>query len=189
MTDPCAPVRRGGRGLKADVVCLSRGDPTALQTQLSFENDEREPLLFWRPGEYEVGGVFMRAIAANGGAQSGVAWLFHFGDVNLLHPGALGQAPERSELEALGEVHVLLAPLGAGRLTTEQASGLVTLLEPRNVLPVCHGAGDEAAALSGAFANALGADPPEEEEYLRVTAGNLPQQTRVVLLRPRALPD
>lgn len=189
MTDPCAPVRRKGRGLKADVVCLSHGEPGAVQTQLSLENDEREPLLFWRPGEYEVGGIFMHAIAANGGTQSGVAWLFHYGDINLLHPGALGQAPQRDALEALGEVQVLLLPLGAGRLTTEQAADLVSLLEPRSVLPFCHGAGAEAAATLGAFSNALGADRPAEEDLLRVTAGNLPQQTRVVLLRPRAVPE
>lgn len=189
MTDPCAPVRRKGRGLKADVVCLSHGQPGAVQTQLSLENDEREPLLFWRPGEYEVGGVFMRAIANNGALQSGVAWLFHYDDITLLHPGALGQAPQRDALEALGEVHVLLLPLGAGRLTTEQAAGLVTALEPRSVLPVCHDAGDEAAAALSAFTGALGADPPAEEEYLRVSAGKLPQQTRVVLLRRRAVPD
>ena len=182
-------MRRSGRGLKADVVCLSHGDPPAAQVQMPLGSEEREPLLFWRPGEYEVGGVFMRGIATNGGAQSGVAWLFHFGEINLLHPGALGQAPERDALESLGEVQVLLLPLGAGRLTTEQAADLVALLEPRSVLPFCHGAGDEAADAPGAFANALGADPPAEEDLLRVTAGKLPQQTRVVLLRPRAVPE
>lgn len=189
MTDPCAPVQGKGRGLKAEVVCLSHGDAPLAPVQERPEG----PLLFGRPGEYEVSGVFMRGIAtnvpANGAAPRNVAWLFHFGEINLLHPGALTRVPDQGTLETLGEVHVLLVPLGAGRLTVEAAAGLVSLLEPRSVVPVYQGPADEAAGTLNAFAGALGASQPHEEDFLRVTASNLPEQTRVVLLRPRAVPE
>lgn len=193
MTDPDAPVQRKGRGLKADVVCLSQGDPRAAQTQLSLDDGELEPLLFWRPGEYEVAGVFMRGLpmraAGNGAARHHLAWLFHFGDLNLLHAGAMRELPTQDALENLGEVQVLLLPLGEGRLATEDAAGLVAMLEPRSVVPVHQGAPEEAAAALAAFTGALGVSEPQEEEVLRVTAGNLPQQTRVVLLQARPLPE
>ena len=193
MTDPRAPVQRKGRGLKAEVVCLSHGDPTAVQAQLSFEDDKREPLLFWRPGEYEVDGTFMRGIAMhtreNGAAQYNVAWLFHFGDLNLLHPGALAHVPDQDVLENLGEVHVLLLPLGEGRLLAREAAGLVTLLEPRSIVPVLQGPAEDRDATLAGFLGALGASEPVQEDFLRVTPGNLPEQTRVVLLQPKALPE
>ena len=193
VTDPCAPVQRKGRGLKAEVVCLSHGDPQALQTQLPLEDEERVPLLFWRPGEYEVAGVFMRGIAmhaqANGATRHNVAWLFHFGDLNLLHPGALAHVPEQAVLETLGEVHVLLLPLGAGRLTADEAAGLVALLEPRSIVPVPQGPPDAAEATLAAFLGTMGGGEAHEEEFLRVTPANLPEQTRVVSLQPKALPE
>lgn len=193
VTDPCAPVQRKGRGLKAEVVCLSHGDPASVQAQLSFEDEEREPLLFWRPGEYEVRGVFMRGIAmhapANGAAERNVAWLFHFGELNLLHPGALTQVPQQAVLETLGEVQVLLLPLGGGRLTADEAAGLVSLLEPRIIVPVPQGPSDGLDAALAGLPGAPAAGEAAQEEFLRVTAANLPEQTRVVLLQPRALPE
>ncbi|MCY3720155.1 MAG: MBL fold metallo-hydrolase [Anaerolineaceae bacterium] len=193
VTDPCAPVKKKGRGLKADVVCLIQGEPGTVQTQLSLEDEERAPLLFWRPGEYEVAGIFMRGIpthaASNGATRHHLAWLFHFGDLNLLHAGAMRELPAQDALESLGEVQVLLLPLGAGRLAPEDAAGLVTMLEPRSVVPVFQGAPQDAAAALAAFTGALGVSEPQEEEVLRVTAGNLPQQTRVVLLQSRPLPE
>ncbi len=193
VTDPDTPVQKKGRGLKADVVCISHGDPRAAQTQLSLEDEEQEPLLFWRPGEYEVDGIFMRGIpmvaASNGATRHHLAWLFHFGDLNLLHAGAMRQLPTQDALENLGEVQILLLPLGEGRLATEDAAGLVTMLEPRSVVPVHQGAPEDAEAELAAFTGALGVSEPQEEEYLRVTTGNLPEQTRVVLLQPRPLPE
>lgn len=193
VTDPCAPVQRKGRGLKAEVVCLSHGDPASVQAQLSFEDEEREPLLFWRPGEYEVRGVFMRGIAmhapANGAMRRNVAWLFHFGELNLLHPGALTQVPQQAVLETLGELHVLLLPLGVGRLTADEAAGLVALLEPRVIVPVPQSPSDGLDAALAGLPGAPGAGEAAQEEFLRVTAANLPEQTRVVLLQPKALPE
>jgi len=190
VTDPCAPVQRErGRGLKAEVVCLSQGR----EPQAAVEEPPEGPLLFGRPGEYEVDGVFMRGIpthaASNGATRHHLAWLFHFGDLNLLHAGAMNELPTQDALENLGEVQVLLLPLGAGRLATEDAAGLVSMLEPRSVVPVYQGAPEDAAAALAAFTGALGVSEPEEEDYLRVTASNLPPQTRVVLLQPRPLPE
>ena len=190
VTDPCVPVQRSGRGLKADVVCLSQGDAESPPAR-----DGRDaPLRFGRPGEYEVGGMFLRGIALhaqqNGAMRRNVAWLFHFGELNLLHPGALGQIPEQDWFETLGEVHVLLLPLGGGGLDAETAAGLVARLEPRCVLPVCQAdpADDAPQPLEG-FLTAMGVSRPREEDLLRVTIGNLPEQTRVVLLRPRPAPE
>ena len=123
VTDPRVPVQRSGRGLKADVICLSQGDAESPPAR-----DGRDaPLRFARPGEYEVGGMFLRGIALhaqqNGAMRRNVAWLFHFGELNLLHPGALGQIPEQDWFETLGEVHVLLLPLGGGGWTRRPRPG------------------------------------------------------------------
>ncbi len=189
VTDPCAPVQRNGRGLKADVVCVSHNgaQPAALP------DGPNDPLVFGQPGEYEVGGTFMRGVAMhaqeNGATRYNVAWLLHFGDLNLLHPGALTHVPEQGQLETLGEVHVLLLPLGAGALAADDATELVALLEPRNIIPMHSGPPDEVAEPLQRFLGAMGVSQPQEEEQLRVTASNLPEQSRVVLLRPRSLPE
>ena len=189
VTDPCVPVQRSGRGLKADVVCVSHANGDAAPQP----DGPDAPLRFERPGEYEVGGVFMRGIAMhaqeNGATRRNVAWLFHFGDLNLLHLGALAHVPQQEQLETLGEVHVLMFPLGAGGLDAEAAAGLVALLEPRAILPLHNGPPAGAADPLERFLGAMGLSPPREEDFLRVTASNLPQQSRVVLLRPRLLPE
>lgn len=189
MTDPCAPVQRKGRGLKADVVCVSHADAGSA----TLQDAPHAPLVFGHPGEYEVGGTFMRGVAMhapeNGAARHNVAWLFHFGDLNLLHAGGLTHVPEQDQLETLGEVHVLLLPLGAGALAADAAAELVALLEPRNIIPMHSGAPDDVAEPLQRFLGAMGVSQPQEEEQLRITASNLPEQPRVVLLRPRPLPE
>ena len=189
VTDPCVPVQRSGRGLKADVVCVSHANGDAAP-QLDGPD---APLRFERPGEYEVGGVFMRGIAMhaqeNGATRRNVAWLFHFGELNLLHLGALAHVPEQEQLETLGELHVLMIPLGADGLDAEAAAGLVALLEPRAILPLPDRPPADAPDPLERFLGAMGLSPPREEEFLRITASNLPEQSRVVLLRPRLLPE
>ena len=39
------------------------------------------------------------------------------------------------------------------------------------------------------FLGAMGLSQPQEEEFLRITASNMPEQSRVVLLQPRPLPE
>ena len=190
VTDPCVPVQRSGRGLKADVVCVSHANGDAAPQHAGPPDG---PLLFERPGEYEVGGVFMRGIAMhaqeNGATRHNVAWLFHFGALNLLHLGALAHVPEQEQLETLGEVHVLMIPLGAGGLDADAAAGLVALLEPRAILPLHNRPPADAADPLERFLGAMGLSQPQEEEFLRITASNMPEQSRVVLLQPRPLPE
>ena len=131
-----------------------------------------DPLLFTRPGEYEVGGMFLRGIAmhaaANGATQRNIAWLIHYGDLSLFHPGALTQAPPQEQLEALGEVQVLLLPLGAGALTSNDAAELAAMLEPRCILPVPQDAPEDASPSLAGLADALGAGQTQETDLLRV---------------------
>lgn len=131
----------------------------------------------------------MRGIALppqNGATHRNVAWVFHFGELNLLHPGALTEPPPPGLLDPYGELHVLLLPLGATAVADGAAATLVARLEPRCILPVCH---DDAAEPLERFLGALDLGRPQAEELLRVTAGNLPEQPRVVTLRPRPLPE
>lgn len=134
----------------------------------------------------------MRGIALppqNGNARRNVAWVFHFGELNLLHPGALDEPPPPGLLDPYGELHVLLLPLGATAVTAAAAATLVARLEPRCILPVCHDDADDAAEPLERFLATLDLGRPQAEELLRVTAGNLPEQPRVVTLRPRPLPE
>ncbi len=61
-------------------------------------------------------------------------------DINLVHLGDLGQLLSAGQVQEIGEVDILLLPIG-GRYTIDagEASQIVSLLQPRVVIPMHFG--------------------------------------------------
>ena len=98
-----------------------------------------EPHVIRGPGEYEIGGVFVTGIAMHDVASGrhNVAYLFDYNNLTVLHLGDLAHVPDQSEVEALGQVNVLLIPVGGGKgLKADEAAEVVTLIEPYFVVPI-----------------------------------------------------
>jgi L-ascorbate metabolism protein UlaG (beta-lactamase superfamily) len=142
------------------------------------------------PGEYEIGGVFITGITTTEEAEAtqNIIYLFDYGGLTVAHLGDIAKVPTQTQIEALEQVDVLLVPVGGGNsLNAAQASEIVSMLEPSIVIPMHYKLPNLKLKLESVerFLNEMGSSAPEEEATLKITAGSLPEETRVVLLTPR----
>ena len=142
------------------------------------------------PGEYEIGGVFVTGITTNekDGSVANVLFVFDFGDVTVAHLGDMAIVPPQTKIEALEQVDVLLLPVGGGNsLNAAQAAELVSMLEPRIVVPMHYSIPGLKIELNDVdrFLKEMGVNKPEEEATLRVNRAALSEETQVVLLAPK----
>jgi L-ascorbate metabolism protein UlaG (beta-lactamase superfamily) len=172
--------------LKADIVTVSHDAPGHNHTDVVKGTQ-------WcldGPGEYEIGGVFLTAIPT-GGKKNGkegrnMAFVFDFEGVNIAHLGDITDVPSRKEVESLGNVHVLLIPVGGGNsLNAAKAAEVINLIEPGIVIPMHYALPGMSAKLNklDTFTKQMGISKnPEELDVLKVTERDIPEETRVVVL-------
>lgn len=172
---------------KTDVVTMSHDAPG--HSDLEFIKSD--PYILSTPGEYEIGGVFVTGISLHYVSdvenRYNVGYLLNYDGLTVFHAGDLAFVPDQSVVEGLGEVNVLLVPIGGGKsLTAAQASDVVSLIEPSYIVPMHYGIPGLKADLDTAekFLKAMGVSNVQEEETLRVTSSSLPEQPQVVLLKP-----
>ncbi len=118
---------------KANVVIYDTSDDAHKPQELGLMVD-------W-PGEYDIAGFAFRGFENNGKKGAGVtAYTFHSPDGNLAWMGEMSEYPSDEYLETLGEVHVLILPIGGDDvLSAKDAFKLVEALEPMTVIPMCYG--------------------------------------------------
>lgn len=143
------------------------------------------------PGEYEIGGVFITGIATNETSEQreNVLFVFDYGNLTIAHLGDMAMVPTQTKTETLEEVDVLLVPVGNGEsLNAAQAAELVSMLEPKIVIPMHYNIPGLTIDLEDVdrFLKEMGVANPEEEEIsLKVSSSSLPEETQVVLLKPK----
>ena len=166
--------------LKADVVTISHYAAAVNGTQHSLNG----------PGEYEIGNVFITGIVTKGAdrATNNVIFMFDYDGLTVAHLGDVDKVPSQTEIEALEEVNVLLLPVGGGNsLNAAQASELVSMLEPNIVIPMHYkmsGLNLELDELDR-FLKEMGVTEPTEEDSLKISLSNLPEETETVILTPK----
>jgi len=145
------------------------------------------------PGEFEIGGLFITGIATfkdrNRGAELGqnVVYSVNAGGVVLCHLGELGSTPTQAQIETMGRVNVLLIPVGIPNgLSPTMASEVVSLIEPDIVVPMQYEIPEGGAPREPVtrFLKEMGIAQSERVLSLKLTTGNLPDETQVVLLKP-----
>jgi L-ascorbate metabolism protein UlaG (beta-lactamase superfamily) len=117
-----------------------------------------------------------------------VSYLIQYNSLTVLHLGDLAHVPDQSTIEALGEVNVVLVPVGGGgSLRATQAADVVALIEPHYVVPMHYALPGLTMDLDPVdkFLQAMGVGKPQEEEALRLNVSSLPEQPQVVLLQPK----
>lgn len=146
------------------------------------------------PGEYEVSSVFVTGLELRGdrkakketAAPRNTVFLFEFDDLTICHLGDLNLVPTQAQVEeALGEVDVLLIPVGgAETLNASQAAEVVSLLEPHIVIPMHYHVPDCTLKLDavGRFLKEMGLDKVSPQESLKVSRSGLPDESQIVLL-------
>ena len=172
---------------KADIVTISHGHPN----HSSLEGFTTSPYVITRPGEYEVSRIFVTVIRAYHDNKKGATLgynnvtLFQFDDLSVCHLGDLGHMLSQEEVEKLGEVDVLLVPVGGGStLNASQAAELISLIEPTIVIPMHYKTPLYPDKLDPVdkFFKEMGTTAPESLSDLKVTRSSLPEETQIVLL-------
>lgn len=92
------------------------------------------------PGEYDVGGFIFRGFESFAKKDSVIAYTFFSSLGNITWLGEMAEYPSDEFIEELGEVHVLIIPVGGKDvLSGKDAYRLVEALEPLVVIPMCYG--------------------------------------------------
>src|SRR5262245_32710765 len=141
VTDPFPPWR--GPRLKLDASLVTVSHPHASHSHVQAV---RDAFVIEGPGEYEVAGVTVRGVPTFHDRQQGAehgdntVYVIELDDVRVCHLGDLGHPLSDDALEALGNVDVLLVPVGGGAaLDGAQAAEVVRQVEPRYVVPMHFG--------------------------------------------------
>ncbi|MCL5109809.1 MAG: MBL fold metallo-hydrolase [Chloroflexi bacterium] len=149
------------------------------------------PRVIKGPGEYEIGGIFITGVQTFHDAESGgkrgpnTAYLIDMDDLVTCHLGDLGHALTAQQVEDMSNVDILLVPVGGSvTITATQAAEVISLIEPRIVIPMHYrteGLQLEIDPLER-FARAMGLKEIKPLPKLSVTRSNLPEETQVMVL-------
>jgi L-ascorbate metabolism protein UlaG (beta-lactamase superfamily) len=172
------------RSLRADVVTISHD----AKGHNNLGAVKGKPHVVSSPGEYEIGGVFITAVAMGereDNDRRNVFFLFDYDGVNIAHLGDLNEVPSQKDVEDLAAVDVALVPVGGGSaLSPSQAAEVISLIEPSIVIPMHYKVGKEKVELGPVepFLSEMGISSHEPLETLKVTKSGLGDETQVVVL-------
>ena len=175
--------------IRADIVTISHEN----RDHNYAEAIQGDPKVIRGPGEYEIGGVFITGIVTYHDAEEGgkrgknTVYLFDWEDLAICHLGDLGHIPTQTDMERLGDIDILLIPVGGVyTIDAAQASEVISLLEPKIVIPMHYRAkaltGSELAPISR-FLKEMGLREAAPQPSLRVVSGTLPAETQVIVLQ------
>jgi len=179
---------------KADILLLSHGDPETTY----IKGVKGYSMLIDGPGEYETAGIFIYGLPAYHDTKEGVergkntVYLIEDSGFNILHLGSLGHELPQTTLEKIGDVDVLMIPVGGNYvIDAETASKVISSIEPKFVIPMHYYTEDsnyeEQLAKLEEFLGEMGVDkdikPKDALEIKRVSL--ISDDTKVVVLKPQ----
>ncbi len=177
----------------------SLGKPTAHIVTISHQHPGHsyvqgivgEPRLVTGPGEYEISGVLITGIATFHDRERGknrgknTVYLIEVDEVSVCHLGDLGHVLTAEQVEEIGNVDVLLLPVGGvSTINAPMAAEVVRQLEPKAVLPMHY----KTPALNWElepverFLKEIGVKEVNPQPKLSFTRSSLPATTQVFLL-------
>ncbi len=174
----------------ADIVTVSHAHP-------AHNNSDAvggTPKIVEGPGEYEVSGVFITGLRTYHDKVKGkerganAVYLMQLEDMVVCHLGDLGHVPPAAQVEELGNVDVLLVPVGGGStITAAEAAETVRLLEPKLIIPM-HFQSERTPDLAPVeqFLKEMGVTEVAPVPRLTVTKASLPATAQVIVLEARA---
>jgi L-ascorbate metabolism protein UlaG (beta-lactamase superfamily) len=174
--------------IRADIVTVSHDHPDHANVKAL----RGKPTIISGPGEYEIKGIFVIGIpaysrgTAKAPAVQNTVYLLDFEGVTVCHLGDLRRVPTQSQVEELGDVDVLLIPVGDGTtLGAAKASEVISLLEPSIVIPMHYKTellrGLELAPVDQ-FLKEMGVKEIAPQDEVKITRGGLPSETQVMVM-------
>lgn len=129
----------------ADIALISLNDADMNGAESASRGD-REAFVVSGPGEYEIGGIFIRGFLSrsqyHGKDRVNTIYLMNLEGMNLCFLGALDSADsmDSATKEALDDIDILFVPIGGdGVLDAAQANSIAVKLEPRLIVPMHFG--------------------------------------------------
>ena len=189
VTDPYSPALGPKLRLEGNVVTVSHEHDN--HNHLPSVKDAH---VIAGPGEYEVAGVTVRGLPTYHDDQKGAehgrntVYVIELDDVRVCHLGDLGHTLDDRALEVIGNVDVLLVPVGGGRtLDGARAAEVVRQVEPRYVVPMHFGHPSLKTELAPVerFLKEMSVPEAEPQSKLTVQASSAETDTKVVVLEPR----
>jgi L-ascorbate metabolism protein UlaG (beta-lactamase superfamily) len=175
---------------RGDIVTISHNHPGH-----NFAKGVKgDPQVITGPGEYEVKNIFVTGVPSahdkKGGKERGknTIYVIDTDGLTICHLGDLGHVPAQAQAEALGNVNVLLIPVGGvSTIGASEAAEIVGMLEPNIVIPMHFAYDGLAFKLDpvAKFYKEMGLKPTEGVESIKVTKDSLPSETQVVLLQAK----
>lgn len=189
VTDPYGSETglRFPKTLKPDVVALTHQE----RERFPLEVFENTPFIIDTPGEYEVSGIFAYAIAVRTADEPHPHHLMYRFEIEGISVGFLGNLKRTltdEEIAKLGNIDILLLPVGGGDLiTAKQAAEIIKSVEPRMVIPLAyHVEGlKEKLGTADAFCKELVCDRKDANK-LKVSKKDLPSDQLVVTVLERS---
>jgi L-ascorbate metabolism protein UlaG (beta-lactamase superfamily) len=188
ITDPFPPGLGYTLGKQtADIVTISHPHPTHSYSQ----GISGEPRLVKGPGEYEISGVLILGIGTYHDAVKGqsrgknIAYLMEIDGVAVCHLGDIGHVLSNEQAEEMGNVDVLLLPVGgASTINAAMAAEIIRKLEPKVVIPMHYQTPKTDRELEPVenFLKEMGQSLVEPKPKLTISKSNLPLSTQVILL-------
>lgn len=172
--------------LKPEVVLHTAVQDGDFKTEGHFEVDS--------PGEYEVKGVGIQGIAGQlhidkpEDPQRAIMYLIEAGDLRLLATGSIAPELNEAQLEAIGDVDILVVQVGGHGLTLDPsaAAKLASQLEPTYVVPVHYDDGKTKYPMPQekleTFLKEAGGEGIKPVPKLKVSAKEMAEETTIVVL-------
>ncbi len=153
------------------------------------------PFVIDSPGEYEVAGISVFGVQTyhddQQGAERGtnIIYTILLDDLRVCHLGDLGHELTPEQIDEIGDVDILLCPVGGVyTIGPKAAINVIKTLEPSMVIPMHYqtSALDENTfgelATLEEFLKEYGVEV-EPDDKLNIDRSNLPEETEVVVLR------
>lgn len=177
----------------------SLGKPTARIVTVSHQHPGHsyvegisgQRMVISGPGEYEIDGVLIIGVATfhdreRGGERGkNTVYVMEVDEVSVCHLGDLGHTFSAEQVEEIGNVDVLLLPVGGvSTIGAVMAAEVVRQLEPKVVIPMHY----KTPALNWMlepverFLKEIGVTQINPQPKLTVTKSKLPDTSQVVLL-------
>lgn len=190
ITDPydAQSIGHAPLDINAEIVTISHNKPGHNHISVI----KGDPFIVSGPGEYEIGGVFITGLQIDSHNEKveledrNTIYVYDFDGVKLAHLGGINRLPNQSEVEELGNVHILLVPIGAtSTLNAVQAAEIVNMIDPNIVIPMHYMTESSIIKLDplNKFLKEMGLTNVEPLNLLKVSSPrNLPEETQVIVL-------
>lgn len=171
--------------VSADIITVSHASPNHSFVQ----GVGGAPRTVDGPGEYEVADVLIAGVATAaqpGRGTANTAYVLRFDDLAVCHLGDVNNKLSNQQIEELGNIDVLMVPVGGGNgLGASAAAEVVAQLDPSLVIPMhfrLDGGAVQRLDPVDYFCREMGLKEVAPEAKLTVTKSSLPSDLRVVVL-------